>query len=97
MMGDKGCVLCGDIIRVKAHIEHLCAYKSKLSESGGTIERIWAALDNKIGKGLLITFAVLIMGLITTLYGLTYRTQHQILDQMSTIKTDIAVIKEKVK
>ena len=96
-MAEKTCGLCGEHSGFEAHIEHLCAYKKKLSDSGGTIERIWTALDSKIGEGLLITFTVLFLTLLGTLYGLTYRTQNQILSEMSAIKTDIAVIKEKVK
>ncbi len=96
-MADKNCGLCGEHSGFKADIRTLCKFKDEMSGPGGTTERIWQALDGKIGKGLLITFTILFLGLLGTLYGLTYRTQHQILDQMSSIKVDIAVIKEKVK
>ena len=96
-MGDKNCELCGEHSGFKENIRELCEFKKKMSAPGGTTERIWQALDGKIGKGLLITFTILILGLLGTLYGLTYKTQQQILNEMSTIKTDIAVIKEKIK
>jgi len=54
-------------------------------------------METKVGRGLLITFTILILGLLGTLYGLTYRTQYKILNEMTCIKIDLAVIKEKVK
>jgi len=78
-------------------IEELCKFKDKMTDPGGTLDGIRKSINSKIGKGLLITFTILILGLLSTLYGLTYYTQHQILNEISSIKTDIAVIKEKIK
>lgn len=96
-MSEENCGLCGEHSGFRSDIRTLCKFKDKMSAPGGATERLWSALDTKIGKGLLITFTILILGLLGTLYGLTYRTQHQILIEMSSIKIDIAVIKEKVK
>ncbi|MDY6789861.1 MAG: hypothetical protein SWH54_01215 [Thermodesulfobacteriota bacterium] len=96
-MTDKNNEFCGQHSGHEAKLKELCKFKDRMTDPGGTIDNIKQTLNSKIGKGLLITFTILILGLITTLYGLNYRTQHQILDQMSTIKTDIAVIKEKIK
>lgn len=96
-MTDKGCELCGEHTGFKSDIKTLCKFKDEMSGPGGTAERLWRALDKKISRGLLITFTIIIFGLLGTLYGLSYRTQHQILEEMSAIKIDIAVIKAKVK
>lgn len=93
-MEKKSCGLCGEHTGIKSDIKTLCKFKDETSRK---MEKIWDTLDTKIGKGLLITFTILILGLLGTLYGLTYKTQHQILCEMNSIKIDIAVIKEKVK
>lgn len=81
----------------ETHIKELCKYKDKLSASGGTIERLWEVMETKIGRGIIITLVIGMLGLLTTLYGLTYNTQIKILSEMSVIQTDIAVIKQQIK
>lgn len=88
---------CDDCSGFKANIKELCEFKKNMSGPEGTLQRIFDTMETKIGRGLLITFTILILGLLGTLYGLTYRTQHQILSEMTCIKIDLAVIKEKVK
>jgi len=90
-------IFCGEHSGHKADIKALCKFKDKMTDPGGTVERLWKSINSKIGKGMLITFTILIVTVLCTLYGLTYHTQGKILDQMSAIKTDIAVIKEKIR
>lgn len=80
----------------EANINELCRYKDTLSTSGGTIDRLWGAMETKIGKGMLITFAILLLSLLTTLYGLSYTTQAQTQQDIRHIQTDVAVIKEQI-
>jgi hypothetical protein len=88
---------CDDHSGFKANINELCEFKRNLSGPEGTLQRIFDHMETKVGRGLLITFTILILGLLGTLYGLTYRTQYKILNEMTLIKIDLAVIKEKVK
>ncbi len=85
---------CSDHSGFKSDIHTLCKFKD---ETVLKIDKTWDLLEKKVGRGLLVTFAILIVGLFTSLYGLTYKTQSEILDKVNTIEVNVAVIKEQVK
>lgn len=89
------CKTCVEHSGFKARIEELKDFKDKMTN--GTIERLWSAIDKKATKAMMITIIIIILSFVGTLFGLVYRSQSQILDSVSTIKSEIAVIKEKIK
>lgn len=96
-MGDK-CDQCPEHSGHRENIRELCNFKNKMTDSGtGTIDRLWEAVETKISKGMLVVFTIAILGLLGTLFGLVYHSNQKLFLEMSAIKTDIAVIKEKVK
>ena len=89
--------ICNKHSGIQSDIKTLCKFKDNMINTGGTIERLEKAIESKLGRGLLIAFVVMFLGLLSTLYGLTYVTQSDILIEMSVIQSDVAVIKSKVK
>lgn len=92
------CGKCLEHSGFQENIRELCDFKHKMTDSGiGTIDRIWATVETKISKGMLVVFTIAIIGLLGTLFGLVYHSNQKLFHEMSDIKADIATIKEKVK
>jgi hypothetical protein len=89
--------ICNKHSGFESDIKTLYKFKEDMVSPGGVIERLENAINSKLGRGLLIAFIVMFVGILSTLYGLTYSTQSKILSEMSIIQSDIAVIKSKVK
>jgi hypothetical protein len=84
----------------KANIKELCTFKRKLDggEYGmGELERMWQAIERKVSKGMMITFAFLSVSLIVGLFGLVYYSNIQVLHDMVGIKVNIQLIMETLK
>lgn len=92
------CDKCPEHSGFRENIRELCDFKHKMTDSGiGTIDRLWETVEKKISKGMLVVFTIAIVGLLGTLFGLVYHSNQKLFHEMSDIKTDIAIIKEKVK
>lgn len=82
------------------NIKELCAFKKKLDggEQGmGELDRMWQSIEKKVSKGMVITFAVLLMSLVTALFGLVYHSNSKVLHEMVSIKSNVQLIMEKLK
>jgi len=89
---------CGQHSGHKENIRELCEFKRSVTTSGtGTIDRIWEAIEKKVSKGVLVIFSVLVMTLVTTLFGLVYHSNSKVLHEMVSIKSNIQLIMEKLK
>lgn len=89
---------CGQHSGHKENIRELCEFKRSLTTSGsGTVDRIWEAIDNKVSKGMMKTFCVLVVALMIGLFGLVYNSNSQVLHEMVSIKSNITLIMEKLK
>jgi len=89
---------CGQHSGHKENIRELCEFKRSVTTSGtGTIDRIWEAIEKKVSKGVLVIFSVLVMTLVTTLFGLVYHSNSKVLHEMVSIKSIIQLIMEKLK
>jgi hypothetical protein len=89
---------CGQHSGFQENIRELCEFKKSMTASGiGTIDRIWEGIEKKVSKGILVTFAVLVMTLVTTLFGLVYHSNSKVLHEMVSIKSNITLIMEKLK
>ena len=82
----------------KANIRELCDFKKDtMRSSTGTIDRLWTAVEKKASKGLVVTSIIIIVGLMSTLFGLVYKSNIDILHEMAGIKSNVALINEKLK
>lgn len=82
----------------RENIRELCEFKRSMTASGiGTIDRIWTAVENKVSRGLLVAFAIIVVGLMGTLFGLVYHSNKTVLQDMVGIKVNIQLIMEKLK
>jgi len=82
----------------KENIRELCEFiKSMITSGTGTIDRIWEGIEKKVSKGIMVTFSILVMTLVTTLFGLVYHSNSKVLHEMVSIKSNITLIMEKLK
>jgi len=80
------------------NIRELCEFKKDMMRSSsGTIDRLWTAVERKVSKGLLVAFAVIIVGLMGTLFTLVYNSNNKVLHEMVAIKVNVQLIMEKLK
>jgi len=82
-----------------ANIKELCIFKRKLDggEFGiGEMDRMWQAIERKVSKGVMITFAFLSLTLIVGLFGLVYHSNNKVLYDMVEVKSNIIIIKNKL-
>jgi len=82
------------------NIRELSDFKRKLDggEQGmGEIDRLWQAIEKKVSKGMVITFAVLIITVVSGLFGLVYHSNSRVLDEMVAIKVNVGLINDKLK
>ena len=91
---------CSEHSGVMANIKELCGFKKKLDggEQGmGELDRMWQSIEKKVSKGVVIGFAIALMTLVTTLFGLVYNSNSKVLHEMVDIKVNIQLIMEKLK
>lgn len=82
----------------KENIRELCEFKKSMTASGsGTIDRIWEGIERKVSKGMMITFAILSLSLVTALFGLVYHSNSQVLHEMVGLKANVQLIMETLK
>jgi len=82
----------------KENIRELCEFKKSMTASGiGTIDRLWEGIEKKVSKGMMVAFCVIIVGLMSTLFGLVYHSNSRVLFEMVSIKSNITLIMEKLK
>jgi len=82
----------------KENIRELCEFKRSMTASGiGTIDRIWEGIEKKVSKGMVVTFCIIIVTLMSTLFGLVYQSNSKVLHEMVSIKSNIQLIMEKLK
>lgn len=88
---------CGQHSGHKENLRELCDFKKSLTTSGtGTIDRIWEGIDDKVSKGIMKTFCVLVVTLVIGLFGLVYNSNSKVLHEMVSIKSNIQLIMEKL-
>lgn len=89
---------CGEHSGHKANIRELCEFKKDMMKSGsGTIDRLWTAVERRVSRGLIVVFAIIIVGLMGTLFGLVYQSNSKVLCEMVGIKSNVQLIMEKLK
>lgn len=96
-MDCNGCEIYKTWSGMMAQIEHLNSFEARMVENNGTIDRIWAGIESKISKPVLVTAVVLVIGFISTMFGLVYATNQEILGEVSELKVEVSSIKEKMK
>jgi hypothetical protein len=90
------CKVKDDHSGIKTKIDVLCRFREDMTQSNGTVDRLWQSIDKKVSKGMLVTFTIVVMGLVGTLFGLVYHSNMQLLRDVGAIKTDIAVIQKTI-
>ncbi len=91
------CSQCPEVREVKAKIGELCRFKNKMDSADGIIERLWQAMDKKIGLSLAIILMGVILGILSVSYGLLFTQVSKTSDSLADIKKSIAVIEERIK
>ena len=90
--------LCDQHSGFKENIRELCEFKHAMTASGiGTIDRIWEGIERKVSKRMMVSFCVIIITLMSTLFGLVYRSNSKVLHEMVAIKSNVQLIMEKLK
>ena len=82
------------------NIRELCDFKKAMigSEHGiGIIDRIYERIEKKVSRGMVVTFCIIIVTLMSTLFGLVYHSNSKVLHEMVGIKSNITLIMEKLK
>ena len=88
---------CLDHSGHEQNIREFCEFKRSMTKSGiGTIDRIWTGIEKKASKRMLVTFCVVVITLVTTLFGLVYNSNKEVLHEMVGIKSSIQLINEKL-
>ena len=96
-MGDI-CEQCLEHSGIKEKVRELCDFKKDMTQSTtGIIDKIKTSLEKKCSKAMLITFAFLMLTLVSTLFGLVYHSNSKVLHEMVSIKTNIGMINDKLK
>lgn len=72
-------------------------FKDDLVGPNGTFDRIFAAIDSKAPKYLLLTMIIILFGLLGSTFGLVYFSNMEIIKSVNQVKIDIAIIKERTK
>jgi len=84
----------------KANIDEVCRFKHKMDggEHGmGELDRMWDAIGKKVSKSMMVTFCILIITLVSTLFGLVYHSNSKVLHEMVDLKANISIIMETIK
>ena len=80
------------------NIRELCEFKKSVTASGtGTVDRLWTAIEKKASKGMIITFTIITVGFMATLFGLVYHSNSKVLHEMVSVKSNINLLLEKLK
>lgn len=84
----------GVLGKLCAKVEDLVKFKDN-HETGA--KELWEALNKKASRAFMVTVVVLVMALITALFGLTYETTLQVKEQMAEVKSNLRVMMEQLK
>lgn len=81
---------------VQERVEENTSHRKKMTANSGTIERLWSAIDRKASRAFLVTSAVVLLGLVGTLFSLVYYSNQAILSEFVDMKANIKIIKAKL-
>ena len=89
------CKDCTHVPRIDKQLEELTKFKDRMTN--GTLARVWQGIEAKASKTIIVTIVVVMVGFVGTLFGLVYRTQNQVLEEISQLNTRVAVFEAQIK